>query len=392
MGMSSLFLRFILVVIMVILIAWMSFNAAWQETCNIIPKKFHLFPSWLIWLTCLPFVNIIILWMLIPFGFPKALKKYQPDNKELQAQANNLFQLGISYAISSTVAFLLQCIVPFATIWGIELFASDANTNILLTISALASIINLVLWIMYWIGVVKIRALLPKIEKMATTVQNETALKKYHQIEKNFLTLCYLAIGLLVLTTCSVIIWKALHPPKLVIAIGEPYSQMIKNSTPNLISGDPNEYPNFSTVTQPVPVYFNDAQYGFVISTHISDILINYSNLNSDANKAFVSSISIHIPAKNSPSYLSLNDALALMVNLQNQWQKSGWILAKSPTHQRIYANTLEVRALIKEENFPAEIWNGGKKYQINAEINQEGDNIEKNRYWITLDIGAQDQ
>ena len=92
-------------------------------------------PAWLCWLTLIPLVNIVIFWILLPFAIPNSIKDYMAGNQEATAQAETLYKVGLANMI------LVLCgLIP--------------------VVGGLATLGSLVAWIIYWVKVVKIRAVM----------------------------------------------------------------------------------------------------------------------------------------------------------------------------------------------------------------------------------------
>lgn len=106
---------------------------AWTcyETMKKIPQEEHVLPNVLCWLFLIPLAGYIFQWMMLPFAIPKTLKKFQPENKELQKSAKFLFIVGLIYLILE-----LGIYVP-----GLFL-------------------LSLIPWIIYWVKIKNIRALI----------------------------------------------------------------------------------------------------------------------------------------------------------------------------------------------------------------------------------------
>ena len=114
------------------IIVHLFFILSWRKTAKMIPAEFHIFPRWFAWLMLIPGVGYVFEWMLLPFSLPGAIEKYQPENALLQQHRKKLFGLGLAYVI------LIALAIPFGVL-------------------ILGFIPAIVLFILYWVAVVKIR-------------------------------------------------------------------------------------------------------------------------------------------------------------------------------------------------------------------------------------------
>jgi hypothetical protein len=74
-----------------------------------IPEPHRTTPAFLPWLACVPILGFVILWLLVPFKIPSAMKSYFAE-QGLQTDKQNDdfgFGLGLAWVISSTL-----CIIP----------------------------------------------------------------------------------------------------------------------------------------------------------------------------------------------------------------------------------------------------------------------------------------
>ena len=150
--------------------------------------------------------------------------------------------------------------------------------------------------------------------------------------------------------------------PEVVLTIGESYAQMIKDSTPGVI--DPNTLSwGYYYVNKVAQLRFNDPQYGFITPTAAPKFfVVSYDN--------GIIGI-IHI----SPQLdtLNLNDAINVILNLQDKWRKAGWILSE-PNTAPAYENTPEIREKLKNGQSPTTYWRAANKYEIMIFLNRAPD------------------
>jgi hypothetical protein len=88
---------------------------------------------------------------------------------------------------------------------------------------------------------------------------------------------------------------------------------------------------------------------------------------------------------------LLLDDALKVVLDLQDQWRRSGWI-AFSLKNDPPIADTPEWRERLRDENKGGRtFWQAGEKYQAMLIMNRFEDNKrpDEERYMITLAIGT---
>ena len=100
-----------------------------------IPRDKHQFPSWFIWLFLIPWVGLIFQLIMLPFGIPNTFKKAFPNNQNAISAAENLFKLGLAQVI--------------LTIFGMFLPIPPINH--------IAAVAGFILWIVYWVMIVKFK-------------------------------------------------------------------------------------------------------------------------------------------------------------------------------------------------------------------------------------------
>src|SRR3990167_6772532 len=100
-----------------------------------VPRDKHQFPSWLIWLFLIPWVGLIFQLIMLPFGIPNNFKKAFPNNQNAISAAENLFKLGLAQVILTIFGMFLP--IP--------------------TINHIAAVAGFILWIVYWVMIVKFK-------------------------------------------------------------------------------------------------------------------------------------------------------------------------------------------------------------------------------------------
>ncbi|MEX0448009.1 hypothetical protein [Xenorhabdus sp. SGI246] len=87
---------------------------------------------------------------------------------------------------------------------------------------------------------------------------------------------------------------------------------------------------------------------------------------------------------------LLYDDAIKIVLNLQNQWRKSGWVLTQAKGFPAL-ADTLEWHDTLRRMKNGAgtTYWQAGDKYQIMLNLRRFKDDRHPNeeRYLITLSI-----
>jgi len=86
---------------------------------------------------------------------------------------------------------------------------------------------------------------------------------------------------------------------------------------------------------------------------------------------------------------LPLQEALNIVLDLQNQWRKSGWTLDE-PEEFPAYDNTPVWHQALKECSALSSHWNAGKLYQLMVVITCYGDNRypDNKGYLVTISMG----
>ena len=164
--------------------------------------------------------------------------------------------------------------------------------------------------------------------------------------------------------------------PEVVLTIGESYAQMIKDSTPGVI--EPNTLSwGYYYVNKAARLRFNDPPYGFITPTAAPKFfVVSYDN-------GIIGIIHISPQVES----LSLDDALNVIFDLQNQWRKGGWILTR-PGDSPAYEDTLAERELARKNDSPTTYWSAGDKYQIMLFLQRVKDPVPgQERYLIHIEI-----
>lgn len=194
----------------------------------------------------------------------------------------------------------------------------------------------------------------------------------------------YGGAAILVITIIIIVIFykqpiSSTTTSEVAVAIGEPYSQMIKDSTPGVIESHPYSLKwGYYYVNKPARLYFKDPQYSFTTPVAAKDFfVVAYMDGNIETIR-----ISPQLDT------LSLDDAMKVILDLQEQWRKKGWILSKS-THSSAYEDTPEMREKAKNNKCPTVFWNADNKYQLMIFLQKLADpkRPSQDRYLIIINI-----
>ncbi|OGT33895.1 MAG: hypothetical protein A3C44_02535 [Gammaproteobacteria bacterium RIFCSPHIGHO2_02_FULL_39_13] len=128
-------LKMSIALIAVIFVVMIFFCWTLYQLLESVPKKNHLVPSWLVWLILVPWIQVVFEWIMLPFAIPSALRKTFPDNEAAQKAIDTLFNVGLAQVIVLTFSFLLP----------------------IRYIDQLLAVAGLVLWIIYWVKIVKFK-------------------------------------------------------------------------------------------------------------------------------------------------------------------------------------------------------------------------------------------
>ena len=140
--MSLLLMQIMAVVIL------LCFAHSMFKTMGLITLEDRLFPRWLLWFMAVPVIGLAFQWLMIPFGLPKSLKAHWPNNEVILAKSDKLFKIGLAYVIVTTAGAFL---------------------------SALAFIPMLILLVIYWLEMPKLRELIQPCFVQQSTPRSEQA-------------------------------------------------------------------------------------------------------------------------------------------------------------------------------------------------------------------------
>jgi hypothetical protein len=166
--------------------------------------------------------------------------------------------------------------------------------------------------------------------------------------------------------------------PEIALVIGEPYEEMRQRSSAVIAPHIP-DHAWYNTPKTDARLRFTDPEYGFVtpparfFTVMFDDGIIN----------------SVRMSPQIEP--LLYDDAIKIVLDLQDQWHKAGWVLTKAKQSPAL-VNTPEFRAQLRsmEGGAGTTFWQAGEQYQImlNMALSQDDDHHpDEERYLITLQI-----
>ena len=123
----------IIIMVIIFYIASIAFSWSAYKLLKIIDKDKQISPPWFAWLFLIPIVGYIFQWIVLPFGIGNALKKY--EDMTIKLRGDTIFILGLTLVILPIASFI-PVISPFA------------------------SVACMVIYIIYWVKIVKARKLL----------------------------------------------------------------------------------------------------------------------------------------------------------------------------------------------------------------------------------------
>lgn len=189
-----------------------------------------------------------------------------------------------------------------------------------------------------------------------------------------------LIMVLFVLCLAASLIWAfcALsEDPEIALSIGEPWEDMRLRSSANIDPALPKQI-WFGTPKSDARLRFIDPKYGFETP------LARFFTI------GFIDSRVRNVRMSPQVEPLLLDDALRVVVDLQNQWKRNGWDLIFPKTEPAI-ADTVEWRAKLRDVNKGGRtFWQAGDRYQAMLILNRFIDKKRpsEERYMITLAVG----
>ncbi|HEX7906540.1 MAG TPA: flagellar biosynthesis sigma factor [Paraburkholderia sp.] len=188
-----------------------------------------------------------------------------------------------------------------------------------------------------------------------------------------------LALALMVLTTA--LVWQ-IHARReqtdeVILKLGEPYEQMRQRSRSSL---PPRGTGSISMASVIAKFRFDDPVYGFTTPAAV------FSQMGlDDSENSNVASVQL------SPQMtaLPLDEAIAIVMDIQDQLRRSGW-RAFQYSYWRPIENTPVTRRAIGACKDPMSVWNGGDKYQVTLDVRCFSTQMQpgQERYVVTLELG----
>jgi len=189
-----------------------------------------------------------------------------------------------------------------------------------------------------------------------------------------------LGIVLLVLLAVALLRWgfQALaDEPEIALEMGGTYEDLRERSTANFSQLIPGRV-WFGIPKTDARLRFIDPQYGFVTP------LARFFTVGFDDNRINGIRMSPQIEP------LLLDDVLKVVLDLQDQWRRSGWVVIW-PKDDPPFADTPEWRAQLQDVNKGGTTyWQAGDKYQVLLRVHLFNDykRPDEERYMITLNLG----
>ncbi len=123
---------FTTIVVIGFIIAKVFYCISLYKAMKCVPEEKRAFPAWFVWMFFVPLAGIVFEWIMEPFGIPNSFKNALPDNEKAHKDAGVIQGIGLALVICLTAL-----VIPF--------------------VSVLAALGALVLWIIYWVKIVKFR-------------------------------------------------------------------------------------------------------------------------------------------------------------------------------------------------------------------------------------------
>jgi len=163
--------------------------------------------------------------------------------------------------------------------------------------------------------------------------------------------------------------------PEIALMIGEPYEDMRKRSTADIDPAIPG-HTFFNIPKSDARLRVIDPIYGFVTPA------ARFFMVGFDEERVSTISLSPQIEP------LLLDDALRIMLDLQEQWRRGGW-KPIWPEREPPFADTPEWRTQLRDARQGTTYWQAGDKYQLLLSVRRFRDDKhpDEERYLITLDI-----
>ena len=186
--------------------------------------------------------------------------------------------------------------------------------------------------------------------------------------------------GILVVVVACLLTLSAIvllsDDPEIALVIGEPYEAMRQRSSASIDSAIPG-HSWFNIPKSDARLRFADPQFSFVTP------LARFFTVSFTDEKVR----SVRMSPQIEP--LLLDDTLKVILDLQDQWRKAGWVPIRLNDYPS-FADTPQWRAQLRDVNkVGAAYWRAGDKYQLMLLAHRFKDNRRptEERYLITLGI-----
>lgn len=162
------------------------------------------------------------------------------------------------------------------------------------------------------------------------------------------------------------------------LTLGEPYEQVRKQSHSTLPAADPSMFWG-GFVARPARLRFTALGHGFVTPS------AKFLYVGVDK-RGKVESVTLSPQIETLP----LDESMAILTDLQNQFRRGGWKPFQSSTNRPI-EDTQATRDAIRACNAPTTRWQADDKYQVSLNIRcfRTDDRPNDERYLITLDLSS---
>ncbi|MBC2689584.1 hypothetical protein [Pseudomonas kielensis] len=183
-------------------------------------------------------------------------------------------------------------------------------------------------------------------------------------------------VVIILLALAAIRLYAQSGEPEIALVIGEPYEAMRQRSSAAIAPAIPGEV-SFNIPMSDARLRFTDPQYGFVTpSARFFTVIYRDELIHS-----------IRMSPQIEP--LLLDDALKVVLDLQEQWRKGGWTPNRAGDFPS-FADTPQWRAQLREVNKGGTAyWLAGDKYQVMLMVNRFRDykRPTEERYLITLGL-----
>jgi hypothetical protein len=183
-------------------------------------------------------------------------------------------------------------------------------------------------------------------------------------------------VGLMILTVWAAFTARSWYEREIALVIGGTYEEMLKASSARFSSPIPGGRTWPGWPKSDVQLRFVDPQYGFITpkSSHFYVVF--------DGNVIQIVDMYPQIEP------LLLDDALKVVLDLQDQWRRGGWV-NKLEKRFPSFADTPEWRAQLRDAYGETTYWYAGDKYQATLTVHRFKDDArpEEERYRIILSV-----